>query len=875
MFSKDISLDLPVSILHPQAVPQIPASPEQFAAPDAYAIPEQMLSPPPMSPQPYIDRVQSPYGYPPLPMSPPLQQPYVNHTGDPQIWASRPLPQPQVPNPYQYFSPPIAGQQYYFPPPPVAQPLYAIPPRSSSAEPHSSQALHELSSGLPDSIEEQSPPQHLMPPLDIPAERPVAPEEGKGERASRVAHHLRLSSRHRSVSPQSHRFPLPVATAAPVPVTTMRNLPPPHSVSESPMHLSLAELSVSPQSGDGVLHSPRPMLSPKHSYTVDPMTHATLSKSDRVEELERMADQVAYQKKDLSDDLPKETSPANDKTLPKLPVTTTKSNILSPPSGSNRPRVDDVFASTATRHSILKPVNEEAPPTPTLTPFSNRRLGKGLGADLGQGRNESGLDALERKLLAEVGTKKLDKDDRRADVRNVLPIPIASPAAEPLNDSAISSLTLAGHLDDPDSDEKTHHAGRQSHSDDERVPIPRRHRKDSAGDKGGGSNRSTERDKGRRTGRKKERGKDDESHKLRKSAKGRVAEWLGGIDPDVPPETSPSHLPLASTGQAIAAAGPEEDVKAVTKDLREESSKEPGSIIKMANSPPENDEHSIPNPRSSGFVPIGTLKNNDTRRQSAIRAQNFNREGAGPKVAVSQLPHPQIPQSPKVDRIVSPPSDPLTPRSPTKRPDLVSSRAAMLPRLPPRLPNFPPQSLDPEVKYDIRSARGGRGGRVAAVASIWASQGSDGANTKPTVTPQMSQKPKSNTSAQPSKKPAKTPPRLTTPNTELPAPPTTLADLTARRAKLIKSSSVPAVVSSSHAMPTLSSTASLARSPQYPDRRKTPVKVPPTVSETLPAETQAVLNVKPAKPPQSSGDLAFGQARLRDLIKKYQGPGSS
>ena len=687
-----------------------------------------------------------------------------------------------------------------------------------------------------------------MPPLDISADRPVTPEEGKGERASRIAHHLRLSSRHRSVSPQSHRFPLPMATAA---VSTIRNLPSQPAASGSPVDLSLTRLSIPPQGGDGVLHSPRPMLSPKHSYTIDPMTHATLPKSERVEELERMADEVAHQTNDLSDDLPKEPRFENNKTLPKLPVITATPSVLSPPSG----RIEDVFASTATRQSVLRPVSEEAPPTPTLTPFANRRTGMGLGADLGQGRSENGLDALERKLLAEVGTRKLDKDDRRADVRHVLPIPIASPTAEPLNDSAISSLTLAGHLDDPDSDGKTHHAGRQSHSDDDRALIPNRHHNDSASDQ---REESTGKDKDRRTGRKMERGKDDEAHRLRKSAKGRVAEWLGGIDPDVPPEISPSLLPSVSKDQVIAAAGPEEDVRAVAKDLFEESSEELGSIIKMANISPENDEQSAPNPRSSGFVPIGTLKNYDTRRRSAIRAHNSNREGAGPKVVISQLPHPQVPQSPKVDRInVSPLSDPLASRSPTKRPDLVSSTAL-------RLPSFPQQSLDQEVKYNIRSARGGRGGRVTAVASIWASQGVD---AEPTVISPSPQKPKNNTPTQPSKKPAKTP-KSSTP----PAPPATLADLTARRTKVIKSSSVPAVVSSSHAMPTLSSTASLARSPQHLDRKKAPNKVPPTVFQ---AETQTVSDVKPAKPTQVTGDFAFGQARLRDLIKKYQGAGPS
>jgi hypothetical protein len=109
-----------------------------------------------------------------------------------------------------------------------------------------------------------------------------------------------------------------------------------------------------------------------------------------------------------------------------------------------------------------------------------------------------------------------------------------------------------------------------------------------------------------------------------------------------------------------------------------------------------------------------------------------------------------------------------------------------------------------------------------------------------------------------------------------PEPDPSLADLTARRARLIKSQSVPAAVSSSHATPMLSSTASLARSGPLPDRRKAPIKLPPTISESQPEISQSTPRVAAVGSPQpSKGDLAFGQARLRDLIKKYQGPATS
>jgi hypothetical protein len=133
------------------------------------------------------------------------------------------------------------------------------------------------------------------------------------------------------------------------------------------------------------------------------------------------------------------------------------------------------------------------PPRPLLRPTDKSSNPK---SEL---KTESGLDALERRLLAEVGTRKLDplwldtngnepSKQKRPDIRSVMsPIDTsaASPAAfgvgsasmpiqmpvkspEPLHDSAISSLTLAGRLcgDDSDGefDGRTHRAGNRSRS---------------------------------------------------------------------------------------------------------------------------------------------------------------------------------------------------------------------------------------------------------------------------------------------------------------------------------------------------------------------------------------------------------------------------
>jgi hypothetical protein len=271
----------------------------------------------------------------------------------------------------------------------------------------------------------------------------------------------------------------------------------------------------------------------------------------------------------------------------------------------------------------------------------------------------------------------------------------------------------------------------------------------------------------------------------------------------------------------------------------------------MANVAPEKDTSSAPNPRSSGFVPIGTLKKDEGRRQSGIRER--------PHAAQDIVPSSPFARKPRSPKAESPSSDALnhiaknqrpSPRAPAKKAEIQSSKVA------PRLPAFPP-TRDPEVKYDVRSARGGRGGRVAAVASIWASQTGD---TKPSPPPARNGMP-AKTAAKPIKAPPKKAP---SPGPASLPPDTSVADLTARRARLIKSRSVPAEISSSHATPMLSSTASLARSTPLPDRRKTPIKLPPTVSESQPDISQSTSRSSTA------ADLAFGQARLRDLIKKYQ-----
>jgi hypothetical protein len=665
-------------------------------------------------------------------------------------------------------------------------------------------------------------------------------EEGKGELASRVTQHLRLSSRHRSVSPQSHRYPLPVVnSAAPVaipPPEAWRNLPPP------PVTVATGSISIPPLNSQGVVHSPRPFLSPKQSFSVDPLTHHSLPKSERVEELERMAAEVDAQNTDLSGDIPKATSaplhrPAYvNKTLPGPPVPTgrDKSPI---PSVEARTRVDTAFFDPPS-----EPVpSHQAPPTPTLTAVTPVRLHRSELNGLGQA--ESGLDALERKLLAEVGTKKLDLRQRRLDARAVLPITIPAPsrAIDPPNDSAISSLTLAHH--DPDSDERTHKAGNSNSSRDAKDASQRgrmasvKKRGEPSGRGKAGSDRHLEKSKKERKVGKKERNGDGEGRRHRQAAKGRVAAWLGGIDPhvpplDAPPPLSPNLDPAIDAIQSVSGT----DLTALKAvDIH------------------EMDVSSAPNPRSSGFVPIESFK------REGHRAPEAENPGKSPATALpfwtphksdGQVSDQSTKSTPKAGPVNGQVELPLPQHSPP-----VSRKVAERLR-------FPPPS-HPDVKYDVRSARGGRGGKVTAVASIWAS-GAAQPNNDGAAKP-----------SDPVQKSLAVPPQRPTSKSPLSDRPASsqqpkLLDLPGRRRPVIKSSSVP-IISSSHATPTLSSTASLAR--PSPTTAVKSVKVPPTISETY----SEVGKVRPASAkihtdrPPPPGDLAFGQARLRDLIKKYQG----
>ncbi|KZT02549.1 uncharacterized protein LAESUDRAFT_762682 [Laetiporus sulphureus 93-53] len=869
IISKDILLSIPAPILHPTAASSLPLQEQPKPAVHAMPIYDHMSPMPYASYAPSSPRVGRPLS--PYPYSPPISPPPDPYTGYDQAW-----PPPLIPASPLYhafspppMSPPLPYQYYYYNPMPhsLVTP-YAPPPRPSSTEPVPSQPFH----GLPPPL----PPVPLQQPLSLlhgSSSYVAQREEGKGERASRISLHLRMSSRHRSVSPPAHRYSIPAASE-PEPHALQHLTPPSAAIpipgaltspytkgspvsSAGTRHLS-PSMPTSPVRSQGSVRSPRPILSPKHSFSDDPSMHGT-----QVEQLERIAAEVDDENADMSSGALHLELGKRDQALPRVPDPSQKPKLL-----SARAAVDTIFSSDGL---------DETPPTPTLAAVTSLKVTRATAHG-----GPSGLDALEAKLLAEVGTRKVERSNGHADVRSVMPIAIPRPAdADPALESAISSLTLPGldaeartpRIGPPD--EIDHLKIGQEEEDDDYALTERRRWKGS--DPGShetrkdGSSIGTKKSKDKeRPGRKKSfetasTGKGKEIRQLKITAQGRVAAWLGSIEPDVPPPSStpPPVSPSPDIGDQkdvfrvnakdrVAAwlgnlrtevpqpsdltppAGPRapiykyiDDVTRGTEDDKPILSVQDASQEKLDETVEPN-VSAAPNPRSSGFMPIGTL-----------RSENSQVRGDSKRLTAAQI-------------------------------DRHHRKVMKAPVISPRLTVYPPRPVDPEVRYDIRSARGGRGGKVTKVASLWASASQQ--NEKGTSSPQS---PAAKNVLPKVKRPAngdatpRNPRSPRSPNKANAASTpggrkTPVKD--AKRAMMMKSSSVPAAVSSSLAVPMLSSMASLARPVSPPnDRVKANISLAAVSEQTVPVIAAAKRPVSP------KGELAFGQARLRELIKRYQG----
>ncbi|KAG5341958.1 hypothetical protein C0989_006470 [Termitomyces sp. Mn162] len=920
--TKDIHLDIDVPIAHLDALTE--------PAESAYLPPEPSHLP---------HQLQSPYTHSGLPMLPPLPAAYVDLVQN-QVWFQSPSHTSQF-NDTSYFSPVESAEYQYHSPLPlhVDIPAY-VPIRAGPTD----RSLPSYATGL--NVELVLPPPS-QPPLALFRDLEIEIEEGKGERAPKVTQNLRMSSRHRSVSPQSHRFPLlrPPSAATRVPPPALpswaEQLNPDQLTQSSPSaSLSQPTVFLPAASGEPLVHSPRPLLSPKRSID-------NLSKSDRVEELERMAEEVEKITVNFLSDLPPTTFEAHDlepiltsanpvqmqgspvtesdmhKTFPVPPPAKEKMNDKEVMKSSGRTRIDEFFA-----NAPFNLTAHNAPKTPMTAVTPIKLPSKPKSAEFKalspNGQAENGLNALEKRLLAEVKMELASEQRPLCGVIGAKPIDIPSKDCvpdDPLNDSAISSLTLAGEriwidreevesnevMDvdaEHDSDEKTHKAGKSIASAGSR--------------KGSRDTMDKRKKKGKKDKDKnkvQDRGRDRESHHTRKkttAVKGRVAAWLGTIDPDVPPEEDV----LPPSPAVPRKISPFIESKEVPSPVVG------GDVACLASKPfngaelkdPLNDSTSATNPRSSGFVPIGRFKKEILQQPFKPLSKGATVVREARRLADIRTASPWAPTTPApldnkghsaILKDVSPAFSLPTPRtvplirsnckvtplSATGAVDVPGAqqyniKAGQAPSVNPKMSNaneFAHASPRLAIlatpqrnpKYNLRSAYGEREARVTAISSFRKPlrdrvPGIDtkdlSANTDSAVTPKIG----AQTSVES---------HLTATASTIPPlnPGPKPVDVVGKRPQsIIKSTSVPAIISSSHARPTLSSTASLAHPASATPQTHTG-KLSSTFSESRPDFGRRSPGQAPAKSTMSSsrtgsvGEMAFGQARLRDLIKKYQG----
>ncbi|KAH0833425.1 hypothetical protein J3R83DRAFT_12538 [Lanmaoa asiatica] len=944
--SEDTVMILPLTIYHSLAVPEIPASPPHLtSSPYPFAAPVSpgLLSPPP--------------GAELMPL----------YTGD-QIQQHNPAWTSPSAQPVSNYLPNQHPEQesYNWQDVPSS---YALPmQRSISAGPRSQAPYY--TPGLPTSY---TPSPRLLPPppTHVPHRsyfhpgEPIEtidgytkPDHSIGVVASPSSPNVHSTAHHRSVSPSPQRHPYSQSRAHNQPPTPGHARPPPIQIPLLP----------NPHESQGVLHSPRPVPSPKHSFS------GSVPKSDNVSKLERMADQVWKQTGNLSLDLPKgdagvdvqrpqgpkldrQPDPSVDKTLPAPPVPSSKDRHLV----AQRPRVDTLFTTEGTMadHSGFPSSTDHlprAPPTPPIAAITPIKFPKaptelsGLGANLGKDvPPESGLDALERRLLAEVGTRRFDAEER-PHVRSVvqpITIPPSGPPPDTVNDSAISSLTLAdregimkANLDreqeqDRDSDERTQHVGggRRSPSEDDRDARTQKGKSSRKLDKSKHSEEDLER-AGRRRERKKV--KDDEGRKLRQEAKGRVAAWLGEIDISAPPVIEdPASFISPTTSHFV----PITESASFGLALAEMTDNQPEERRREGDISADKDVSASPNPRSSGFVTISSLNAvvatngsggeaspfKPSPRRSSVNDFRQTPSSSPDRPTTTTTTHRSpVPRSPSAAEVKQTQASdaPLRTR-PSQPQPLPPTEPTRL--FPGHLPRFPSKPVDPEVKYDVRSARGGRGGKVTQVASLWATKVNTNTNTNANAkagdaTPVSASAPKKPKLPTPPPAVRKPPPNMLKRSPiSTRSPPAGLrigvggagaggtpvglyrvgvgvetrmgmgvgigaGPGTREVPKATKATTVPAVLSSSHAVPMLSSTASLARvkahGPGQGLGQGQGRSLPPMISETMSDLRNTSKNSSGVKTGaggggggqgRALGDLAFGQARLRDLIKKYQG----
>jgi hypothetical protein len=848
-------------------------------------------------------------------------------------------------------------------------------------------------------------------------------EEGKGERASRISQHLKNHSRNRSASPTSHRYRV---AGLPFPANGLHPVMATQSVKERMM------LPIVLPIPEPTLHSPRPMLSPKASFSNDPIASPRSLRSTRVEALELMAEVVEKMEqenratrkvsgtsissaeldaKELNAilDTIEEAASSTRKTLPGPPVPSARTKpalnggtrliglfeapVKPPPATKPNPvrgqaMVQDLWTRDG-KATQLEPITTLANIAPVAVvplnavsskpdPVSNTRamqarvrpqepskvvdvtplVPKSASPEVAElaavavrnpSTNEmlsparagfSGLDALEKRLVKEVGTRKpgfaaiaqlkaLDAATESLVARAIqenqaarvgasptvagltaAPKPITAfqkskkleglePRMKPATQSAAATVT-------PSLDSEAAVA----------VILNRKRPKSFEQEPFQGANIGSKNDRGAIL-------KDEhEALRLRRLAKGRVAAWLGEVQAVEPGPPPPSETRI------FEKAGMEEKV-GLGAVPRSTSPKRLAAKLSASDDVADLAEPSV--------LVLAAVSNQAA--PSRRTAEETKPQGHVPEAqpALSRI-YSCIARPPDVGmdapkptaiRPVSPvsPVSPISPLAPLKSP--IAPRVPL--SEPPKLLLSPLLGEPDALKYDVKSARGGRGGKVTSVAAIWAakeqasdvpplvpapkpvparkSNGGGAVNGRPvedrtaiSMTPRLAAAPMPATKPAVLSSPKVSVPTLSpkpvSPQSKRPLPvagtpaavfqptqpylpPTTSSGRPDNR--LMKATSVPAKLSSSTAAAGLSSTATLARPiiskpTALPGSTSAPVLANGAVkSPSLGAKRRSFQPLPPpieeqgSKSPPAAAEMSFGQAKLNDLIRKYQG----
>jgi hypothetical protein len=716
--------------------------------------------------------------------------------------------------------------QHYAPIPLQSQYNNVQPPqRPRSADPYTTTqppppALPQIS---PDVSTNVTPSKQPVGAFGNPAD--VIVNDGRGDRASRISRHLRLSSRHRSVSPRASvvRVPLPIQThtqsriAQPQPHPTSSGflatpLPNPHSPTKS-RRLSLSASSQGGSPTSPIVISPRPIISPRPSFSHDVVREARgsggTSRSDRVEQLERMV--AEEEDKDKGN----KEAKGVDKTLPGLPERT---GVRAKPKTSPIPRASDVFGiiANADKSKVMRnegPSKKEAA-APAL-----------------------GLEALERRLMGA-------KPDGMGEQTMKKPEKVHHHRGDPLTVKVPT--------------ETSDHAAKRRSPSKPSPTSPTQQRKNSAD-----SPKSVD-------------AKELEALKLRKAAKDRVQDWLlssaKSDDLDVQPPTSVLPItvdngarsprsankelgpgPVPHTSPFARARSP--PVKTVPPPITAEKKK---PTKQLSTSPPKETPSTVAAAITDAWKDEPPSAAKHRKPVPTLDPPSEGKASVPPAESRKQRPPPS--SAPVVDRLAIPPS--------TSQPFKVAKKLS---------PSFPPPVTQPDgPKYDVRSARGGRGGVVTSVAALWASVvAEEMENAKGHPPPPLSKLP-------PPLKIGKSLPTIgepihpqdplkesleaygATPTHPSPPDPRPAADANDPR-PVRRGHIAPIVVNGTIAKPVLSTSASLAR----------PIPRPPPPVERqkfLASIPESSTDNRAGAPKAGVPDLQFGQAKLRDLIKKYQNP---